>query len=352
MCAVRPFPAKVWFESMKKLVLLFAACLSLFIPAAGSFGKTIVLYPVDGSIVNEGGGLLVGMSTDDAVQSIQVKFKDKEYEVELWDGVFDLDLTWDKGENTLIVDGDETITFKYDPYYSDSGSQSVSVHQAALDNCANCHRLGENRDTGLLEDASALCFKCHEIVGEGFEHSTVGCEKCHESHVSWMPHLLKGKGVKFCSNCHSSLKTGLKSHHAGNFYKLDCPSCHDFVKKNSQCHSCHAKHTTKSTPHGFLWDKNACVSCHLPHEPNIKYSLLCKDCHPVKIAKDSSHADIVKMQCEACHLMHGDANGIITASSVCASSCHPVLSGRVHVSTNKSCSDCHGIHVKKTPPKE
>lgn len=335
--------------NMKKSIAWFITCFSsLVTPATTSFGKTAVLYPVNGSIVNVGGGLIVGITTDDAKQSIQIKLNDKEYELDLWDGVFDLDAKWNKGENQLFVDN-ERIVFHYDPFY-DSGSLAVSVHQAALDNCANCHKLGAKRDLSLLEDIGPLCQKCHEIIGNDFEHSKASCDKCHESHVSWLPHLLKGKGTKFCGKCHSSLKTGLNSHHSGSYYELNCPSCHDFAKKNGQCHSCHAKLTKKSSPHGQLWEENACVSCHLPHQPKVKFSILCKGCHSPSVVQDSRHSELVKFQCEACHLMHGDSNGLITTISACAS-CHPVLSGKEHAKTSDDCSQCHGIHVEKTPSK-
>jgi DmsE family decaheme c-type cytochrome len=212
------------------------------------------------------------------------------------------------------------------------------------------------------------------------------------------------KGADTCLSCHDDAKTALlfKTRHAvpsdprGPFGhgQLQCESCHgpgadhskrlrrgqerphviDFTDsgitpietQNGQCLDCHGEDV------GFGWhsgshpvDEVSCAGCHSAHKASdpvlftSSQAPVCYDCHQqVRTETMKAFAHPVsqgKMDCGACHSMHGDdaAAGFaqLTAIDTCHQ-CHAETRGPhlwEHAPATEDCGLCHAPHGSNQP---
>ena len=59
---------------------------------------------------DEAGGMIIGFCNDPERNEVDIILNDQSHQVALWDGLFDIDLDWAEGENTIKID-DQTVTF-------------------------------------------------------------------------------------------------------------------------------------------------------------------------------------------------------------------------------------------------
>ncbi|MBE0618448.1 MAG: hypothetical protein IH608_11065 [Proteobacteria bacterium] len=270
--------------------------------------------------------------------------------IDLWDGVFDLDVDWRTGENSIAIGPKGSlrkVSFSHDPYVE--GGSRASVHDAIFLSCANCHVMGEERDLKLRKPAKALCGICHKQVSEGFEHDAekVPCILCHEEHVAAVPDLLRTPTNSFCKPCHEKLETGKETHHKAVDKTFLCSNCHHKPLLNGVCHSCHAaKVKDRGTVHSRAVQKKQCIQCHVPHAagPNAM-AVTCKGCHGEMAALAKGHAEVTTVRCGACHAMHAD--GAYRDTGKACGGCHPNPSASEHRAASGACRECHRIHSAK-----
>jgi len=174
----------------------------------------------------------------------------------------------------------------------------TNMHQAAKDDCANCHKSVVNghpenpgKDFILSESVPELCSTCHNVMnGKMSTHApaSVGkCLDCHNPHGSNTKGLMKSDNHNdVCSSCHDFSNHGSSLHYP--VLNNECSKCHDahssdrlFLlndEPNKQCLNCHSKSITKDSvtldnikhkiQHKFVhapMNKDVCTSCHDPH---------------------------------------------------------------------------------------
>lgn len=297
MTSLRALPAALW--------LLGTAALP-----AGVHARTVVLHPVGGSVIAEGGGLVVGFTSDPNRRDIELTLNGKAHRVKLWDGVFDIDLDWAKGDNTLDVAGQQ-VKFRYDPYAETL--RSPSVHGAMLQNCGNCHVLGPERDLALKDQTDRLCLGCH---GKklAYAHPGAGCRGCHAPHTSWLPVLAKGETKDLCLGCHSK------------------------------------RVVAEGVAHREAWSDTPCTSCHRPHQPRAQtVGNQCRRCHQDRAAASPAHGPTVETACSTCHEVHASsADRRRKPTKDACGGCHPPAGDANHDSTFAACGDCHSLHAPRT----
>jgi len=74
-----------------------------------------------------------------------------------------------------------------------------------------------------------MCLKCHKDITEQYPvmHGAVtgiGCLRCHNPHISAIPHLLRDDGPKMCLQCHDFDEENTTAPHADLARK--CLDCH------------------------------------------------------------------------------------------------------------------------------
>jgi len=297
---------------LTRLLSLFLLWLALDVPAVGA--RTAVLHPVDGSVVDELGGQIVGFCDDPGAAEVTLTLNGKPHRVELWDGVFATDLDWAEGANELRIDK-QTLRFTADPYAETV--KQPTVHQAMLDNCANCHVLGAERSLALGGAPDALCRGCHGAVAAAVAHGTTPCGYCHVPHTSWTPALLVRTGNGLCLGCHGERTGG-----AG-------------------------------IAHQALWGELACSTCHDAHRPGVAAGVgeRCGACHGGKAAALPDHQAAVDTGCQLCHTMHGSAGkGLWKTPELACRGCHPAGADPRHDPLTAACGDCHGLHAPRELP--
>jgi len=267
----------------------------------------VVLLPLSGSVTTEGGGLVIGYCDERDKTEVEVILNGKGHKVELWDGVFDLDLDWAEGANKIAV-GDQAVSLVYDAYAE--APRVPVVHQAMVDNCGNCHRLGAERSLDLRGKADSLCRGCHGKRLGTFAHGTAACGSCHQPHTSWKPRLLKSEGNGVCTGCHAAQADAAK------------------------------------TAHGGYWDKATCNACHPAHAPRAsKAASVCAACHTGVVSASRAHGDTVRDSCGTCHRMHGPkAESRTKAPPDSCGTCHPETGDAGHRKILGECGSCHGLH--------
>ncbi|MDF1552049.1 MAG: cytochrome c3 family protein [Deferrisomatales bacterium] len=293
--------------------LLCLLLLALWAAVPASHARTVVLHPVDGSVVDEGGGQIVGFCDDPGTAEVEITLNGATHRVELWDGVFDLDLDWAEGPNELRF-GTQTIHFTSDPYAETL--RKPAVHQAMLDNCANCHVLGAERSLSLIGAAAELCRGCHAEVAAAVVHGAGECDGCHAPHTAWNPKLLLRTDNQLCLGCHAD-RTG-----------------------------------EEGVAHRALWGELTCTTCHEGHRPTLSgVGRHCGACHQGVVAAGSGHQEAVNTGCQVCHTMHGTAGqGLWKDPAESCHSCHPLGGDLRHDPALAACGDCHRVHGEKEMP--
>ncbi len=81
------------------------------------------------------------------------------------------------------------------------GTKAASSHAPFVSgDCALCHRL--KKDQPAPETGDALCLGCHEDARK-HTHAPRKCGRCHNSHDSTRPKLLRADLTK-CPECHAA----------------------------------------------------------------------------------------------------------------------------------------------------
>jgi predicted CXXCH cytochrome family protein len=218
----------------------------------------------------------------------------------------------------------------------------------------------------LIDAGSALCFGCHEALGERigenqFEHEPVekDCLECHTAHLSEKnPKLLRDADPALCIECHEIDKVKFSRQHKGYPVQTGrCSACHDPHGSDTEavlydnihdpvaegkCDECHQKATSRSPlslkdsgyeicegchyeeiidmfnqprVHWALLDKDGCINCHAPHgsanDGLLKESMIsvCATCHADTVARQeratTQHPPVTDGECTECHSPHG-----------------------------------------------
>jgi predicted CXXCH cytochrome family protein len=296
-----------------RLPVLCLLVTALWASATAAGAGTVLLHPVDGSIVAAEGGQIVGFCDEPGATEVTIVLNGEPHTVELWDGVFDLDLDWAEGPNELQV-GDQIIRFTSDPYAETH--REPTVHQAMLDNCGNCHVLGPELDLSRGAGDRALCRGCHEAVADAVQHGPGDCTECHDPHQSWNPKLLRRAGNQLCLACHGE-RTG-----------------------------------EPGVAHHELWRDLLCTACHGGHQPApVGVGRQCGICHRGKATASDAHRVAVDTGCQVCHTMHGSAGkGLWKAPAESCLTCHPAGDDPRHDNALSDCGACHGLHTPKEMP--
>jgi predicted CXXCH cytochrome family protein len=141
--------------------------------------------------------------------------------------------------------------------------------------CTPCHDPHASDEDKLLKAniGEFFCFKCHEdftIDEEGFNRMSVHepvlkgeCGKCHETHATDNPKLLKVLPNDLCFNCHNSKK---KHHEVVAEIirkKTGIPESFELYKKSTlMCTSCHDPHSSDDYSLIRGTKKTLCTKCH------------------------------------------------------------------------------------------
>jgi predicted CXXCH cytochrome family protein len=230
-------------------------------------------------------------------------------------------------------------------------SEGKLVHEAAEDDCLDCHDPHGSKAAALLvdvkgEDLSPLCFTCHEedIVAEKYKHGPAAlgaCNMCHDPHVSNNRLLLLDRGADLCTGCHEELAQIMaEAEYLHDPAEDDCTDCHDPhsgpapnmlpAEKRALCDECHDDIVEiaegSPVPHSPTTTERECLGCHDPHASNDAPMLrkpqrdLCLSCHdrPIKSGDDTLinmaawldkhevwHEPINRDNCTGCHRPHG-----------------------------------------------
>jgi len=217
-----------------------------------------------------------------------------------------------------------------------SYSEAKYVHSpVVLKACNVCHLTVENRhEFKLVATGKELCTFCHKMKLKTFVHEPVTkgeCLKCHDSHSSEFPFLVKmDPSKKLCFTCHEKSEKfeGKKYSHAPA-EEGACILCHVYHSSwnnklliregNNLCLSCHKQEFEEYLKMRHVHKpviEDGCQKCHDPHgsnNPMIIYKdepEFCYDCHEdiEKIIKGSGHsheAAIIGDSCSNCHAAHG-----------------------------------------------
>ncbi len=313
-----------------------------------AYARTAVLHPLNGSVVSETGGTVVGFCDDADRLDVDVRLNGRSHVVELWDGVFEIDLDWQEGRNVLVVDG-TSVSFVSDPYAETL--REPAVHQAMLDNCANCHRLGRSLDLSLRDQANSLCLRCHRKGPEPGAHGGAACLSCHGPHSSWEPALVRAPGDAACVSCHpSGYWRGSGTAHGEVGASLGCNRCHaphaPRPEESPVCTDCHGEHADERPGH----ENVACHTCHWMHrqEQGSAYkepALACGGCH--QLPDEAAHADMLG-ECAGCHAFHGEGGEPVWAARNCAP-CHPTIDAHPDYHGDAPMTECNRCHAAHDP---
>lgn len=255
------------------------------------------------------------------------------------------------------------------PSCTDCHSDLVSgtiKHPDIENSCDLCHNPtgdehpgGDSKGFSLTDNVPALCYMCHDNLGE-MEHvhypvEEGGCSNCHSFHSSDRKGLiLDDLSENICLDCHDT-DTG------------DNPLIHSPVRQGK------------------------CMECHNPHQSGTPGILikdiqgLCTGCHRGMVSgKTSIHAPAESGECLVCHKAHSSENSSLLTISYPAEfyteasnnnfelcfQCHDselMLSETTLYSTNfrdgeknlhylhingekgRNCTVCHDMHASDLP---
>ena len=198
--------------------------------------------------------------------------------------------------------------------------KSPFVHTPVkTEECSECHNPHTSSHGKLLgEDASRICYKCHEAIvskNPKSSHKIVvegHCVKCHDPHASNHKFNLLKTGNELCFDCHKSVGNAI----AKVKFK------HNPVEKG--CINCHDPHASDKANHLLKNGLTAlCVNCHKTDRPNF--------------AKQHMNYPVEKSDCSSCHDSHGSNTAGILFDNV-----HRPVANRV-------CNQCHEAPTSSTP---
>jgi predicted CXXCH cytochrome family protein len=185
------------------------------------------------------------------------------------------------------------------------------VHQAALDNCGNCHQLGSERSLELRYTGDRLCLGCHSRPDGAVAHGTAPCLGCHDPHSGQGPALVRTGGNSLCARCHSSRAVG-----------------------------------QLGRAHTQIGAGASCVECHSAHRPQLREEEVCVKCHGLQERTAKDHAD---RSCGTCHWMHREAElGAYKSPAESCGTCHVLPEEAAHADLTRECAACHGFHEVST----
>lgn len=218
--------------------------------------------------------------------------------------------------------------------------ESKYVHSPViLKACNVCHQTVENRHLfKLVTTGEELCIFCHKMKLKNFVHEPVTkgeCLKCHDSHSSEFPFLVKTDPSKeLCFTCHQKTEKfhGKKYFHA--------------PAEEGACILCHENHSSWNNKLLIREGNNLCLFCH-----KKEFDTLMKMRHV--------HKPVIEDDCQKCHDPHGSNNPMIIYKDEpefcydCHQDIAKIIKGSSHVHEatiiGKSCSNCHAAHASSLP---
>lgn len=218
--------------------------------------------------------------------------------------------------------------------------ESKYVHSpVVLKACNVCHVTVEDRHVfNLVATGEELCTFCHKMKFKNFVHEPVAkgeCLKCHDSHSSEFPFLVKTDPSKdLCFTCHEKAEIflGKKYFHA--------------PAEEGACILCHENHSSWNSKLLIREGNNLCLLCH-----KKEFETFMKMRHV--------HKPVIEEGCQKCHDPHGSNNPmmIIKSEPELCYDCHEDIakiiedSGHVHeaIVIGDSCSNCHAAHASPLP---
>ena len=214
------------------------------------------------------------------------------------------------------------------------------VHSpVVLKACNVCHVTVEDRHVfKLVATDEKLCTFCHKLKLKNFVHEPIAkgeCLKCHDSHSSEFPFLVKvDPGKELCFTCHEKTEKfqGKKYTHA--------------PAEEGACILCHVNHSSWNKNLLIRGGRELCIFCH-----KKEFDAMLKMRHV--------HKPVIEEDCQKCHDPHGSNNPMMITKSepeFCYD-CHEDIaniiknSANVHEATivGKSCSNCHAAHASSLP---
>jgi predicted CXXCH cytochrome family protein len=202
----------------------------------------------------------------------------------------------------------------HDPHASREPNLAYDTMHApyAGGDCQDCHDSGTG---AVLADQKALCYECHQGMGEDLKTVTLhqpladerSCTVCHAAHAAPTANLLPVDRDKPCKACHGEQAGTISTATFVHPVQAEgtCSVCHDphvvayEGGRNLADRSCLRCHTTESHASHPMGDEVAdprgegtveCASCHGPHGTEQEYFLLddpngrlCVGCHTDKI---------------------------------------------------------------------
>ncbi|GMV26470.1 MAG: hypothetical protein AMXMBFR58_25010 [Phycisphaerae bacterium] len=228
-----------------------------------------------------------------------------------------------------------------------TGTEGPVVHDpVAKGDCTGCHDPhGSSTRLMLKQDSvKALCTECHKNTMTGahaHKPAEEDCTKCHYSHTSTHPRLLRNSPQELCLSCHEEVGKSISGSAFPHKPVEDCLNCHSphatdhaaalKLESKELCISCHqdtGKAIAAATvPHGAVTDAKSCTNCHSPHASNHAMQFVddpvatCMKCHTKSIKVSDArtvrgvpeltndslhrHGPINTGDCSACHDVHG-----------------------------------------------
>jgi predicted CXXCH cytochrome family protein len=169
------------------------------------------------------------------------------------------------------------------------------VHPAVKRGCTSCHPV-ENRDgvsyVALTAANPAVCFQCHQRSTYSdlhFPYASGMCTRCHNSHTSASPHLLKAKVNELCLSCHLEHRGSVPSQYLPTIsLTSDHRLGHPYVR-----------HPVSGARDPLTGDEMSCISCHLAHGGEKLHHLKMGSAIPEDALNQVTETDDM---CHKCHM--------------------------------------------------
>ena len=169
------------------------------------------------------------------------------------------------------------------------------VHAAVKLGCDSCHSVKnrENATYVVLKPSKLVsCFECHQAVNFAYSHLPYAsgmCNRCHNSHVSAVPHLLRAKVNDLCLGCHLRTAESSSSQYMPTIALMD---------ENRIGHP-DAGHPVSGARDPLTGAEMSCVSCHTAHGGGKLHHLKMAS----EIPEDALNQNPeTKDMCRQCHL--------------------------------------------------
>jgi predicted CXXCH cytochrome family protein len=330
---------------MKNILLMILFCVSLFLPGptgAADEGSVIV-YPMDRSIVRWERIRVVGIVKDPSARTVTCQVKGGEIlgspVIPVVKGAFTVAVRLGKGVNEISIQDENgragqkvSVFFPKEEAKPSEGFKPYFTHFPIdrEDQCQDCHNLRGDRPsyTKMIPSATCTSGQCHAQLGKGkVVHGPVGsgtCIACHNPHGTPFKYIVTRPGGEGCYICHDTKREEFKG-----------KVIHSPVAAGE------------------------CIDCHDPHQSSLKFQLkgtsqqdLCFNCHDSTLIKKAYlHTPVKGGDCISCHNAHSSSNERLLASSsetICFS-CHEdskkgLSKKYVHAPVKENCQKCHDPH--------